>query len=168
MLDRRQSISNGVATRFAPLRRRTLSGLLLLLCVGAISGCGALSPSPTVRAQQPAPTIAHPFHATVKTLDSAFIVTLDITPNRSGPNVFMVQVRDTHTGKPATPVAITLYFTMQDMPMGTDSITLHAEGNGLFSATSNDLSMVGRWAIGMTIQTPDQRIHKAGVSFLTS
>ena len=142
--------------------------LLLLLCVGAISGCGALAPSPTARAQQPLPAIAHPFHATMKTLDGAFIVALDITPNRSGPNVFMVQVRDSRTGKPATPVAITLYFTMQDMPMGTDSITLHVGGSGLFSATSNDLSMGGHWAISMTIQTPDQRIHKAGVRVLTS
>ena len=168
MLGRRQSISDGAATWLAPSRRSTLLSLLLLLCVGGISGCGALAPSPTVRAQQPTPTIAHPFHATMKTLDGAFIVTLDITPNRSGPNVFMVQVRNSHTGKPATPVAITLYFTMQDMPMGTDSITLHPGGSGLFSATSNDLSMGGHWAIGMTIQTPDQRLHKAGLRFLTS
>ena len=95
-------------------------------------------------------------------------MTLDITPNRSGPNVFTVQVMDNHTEKLAGRLNITLYTTMQDMAMGTDSITLHADENGNYSATSDNLSMSGHWAIGIAIQTPDHALHKAGVSLVTS
>jgi len=68
----------------------------------------------------------------------------------------------------ATHVVITLYTTMQDMPMGTDSVVLRAEGGGQFSATSDILSMGGHWALGITIQTANHVIHKAGVSLLLS
>ncbi len=139
-------------------------GILLLLCIPVISSCGASSPAPTTPVQPSSPASAHPFHATVKTFDGAFTVTLAITPNRSGPNLFTVQVKNAHSGKPATQVVITLYTTMQDMAMGTDSILLHPDGDGLFSVTGNNLDMEGHWAIGMTIQTPDHVIHKAGVS----
>jgi len=93
------------------------------------------------------------------------MVTLDITPNRSGANIFQLRVMNNQTGKPASHVTITLYTTMQDMAMGTDSIGLHADGAGYFSSPSNNLSMAGHWAIGIAIQTSDRVIHKAGVSF---
>jgi len=142
---------------------------LLFLCVSVTSSCGPSSSSATTVGQPPQPSAdAHPFHDTFKTLDGDFTITLDITPNRSGINVFMAQVMDTRTKTSAAHIAITLYTTMQDMPMGTDSILLRAGNNGQFSATSNTLSMDGHWAIGITIQTPDHIIHKAGVSLLTS
>jgi hypothetical protein len=140
----------------------------MILCIGIISGCGAPSQASSTPTQQSSPAAAHSFQATVKTLDGAFRVTLAITPDSSGPNVFTVHVQNTRTGQPLAQAVITLYFTMQTMLMGTDSITLRAQGNGRFSAASGDLSMAGRWAIGMTIQTPDRRIHKAGVSLVTS
>ncbi len=43
----------------------------------------------------------------------------------------MVRVVDNRTGKPAVHVDITLYTTMQDMAMGTDSMVLHADGKGI-------------------------------------
>lgn len=105
---------------------------LLFLCVGVIPGCGAPSSPTTAVGQQTYPSVAaHPFHDTVKTLDGDFTITLDITPNRSGTNVFRASVIATRTNTPATHITITLYTTMQDMPMGTDSITLRAEGNGV-------------------------------------
>lgn len=154
--------------RFALLRWEPAWCLLLFLCLGVISGCGTVS-SPTTTLRQPPPTaVAQPFHGTVKTLDGDFTVTLDITPNRSGPNVFTVRVMDDHTGKLASHVNITLYTTMQDMAMGTDSITLRADEKGDYSATSDNLSMSGHWAIGIAIQTPDHALHKAGVSLVTA
>jgi hypothetical protein len=154
--------------RFALLRWKLAWCLLLFLCLSVISGCGPSS-SPTTTLHQPSPTaVAQPFHSTVKTLDGDFTVTLAVTPNRSGPNVFTVSVVDDHTGKPVTRVTITLYTTMQDMAMGTDAIALHADGKGQFSATSDDLSMDGHWAIGIAIQTPDHALHKAGVSLVTA
>ena len=138
---------------------------LLVLYLSILSGCGTSS-TPIIQ-QQPQPTaVARPFHATVQTFDGDFTVTLDITPNHSGVNMFMAQVRDNHANQPATHVRIMLYTTMQDMDMGTDSLALHDDGMGQFSATSTNLSMGGHWAIGITISTADHIIHKAGVSFV--
>jgi hypothetical protein len=146
-----------------------------LIILVLLSGCGTLSSggtstlatTPTPLPSFPQPTVdAGPFHTVVQTFDGDFTVTLAITPNRSGPNQFQAQVMDNHTRKPAIYIIMRLYTTMQDMPMGTDSIVLHAGGGGQFSATSAVLSMGGHWAIGITIQTADHVIHKAGVSFV--
>lgn len=139
-----------------------------MFCVGLIGGCGALSSSSSTPARQSSPVVAQQFHDTVKTLDGTLSVTLDITPGHAGPNVFVIRVQNIRTGQQVTRATVTLYFTMQDMSMGTDSIALRAQGKDMFSATSADLSMGGHWAIGITIQTPDQRVHKAGISLVTS
>jgi copper transport protein len=81
--------------------------------------------------------------------------------------VFTASVLDNHTTQPATHVDVTLYTTMQDMAMGTDSIVLHATTNGQFSTTSNNLNMRGHWGLAIAIQTPDHVIHKAGVNLVT-
>jgi predicted small lipoprotein YifL len=168
MHDQRPSRKNGAGA----LRERqgciVLWSILLLLCVSALASCGATPPATIAPAQKLQPTqAAQPFHAAVRTLDGDFTVSLAITPNRSGTNVFKVHVLDTHTDKPATHAKITLYTTMQDMPMGTDSILLHTDGRGLFSATGDNLSMGGHWAIGITLQLSDHSIHKAGVNLVT-
>ena len=75
---------------------------------------------------------------------------------------------DNQTKQPVTHIVITLYTTMQDMPMGTNSIVLHDDGNGQFSATSDNLIMGGKWAIGITIIRSDHIIHKAGVMSLVT
>lgn len=151
---------------------RLLEAFVILLGINALSGCGAsASATPVSTPTSPShvqPTVlAHPFSTTVRTLDGDFSLTLSITPNRSGPNRFSAQVIDSHSNKPAEHITVTLYTTMQDMPMGTDSIVLGAEGDGQFSATSEALSMEGHWAIGIAIQTADHVIHKAGVSLVT-
>lgn len=136
---------------------------LLFLSLSLLGGCGTTHTA-TVHTQ-PSPTAtASPFHTTVQTFDRVFTLTLTISPNRSGINRFTMQVRN-QAGKPAEHVEVTLYTTMQDMFMGTDSVVLRAEGPGQFSATSNVLGMGGRWAIGIIIQTTDHVLHKAGVMF---
>lgn len=140
---------------------------MLFLCVSTISSCGSPSSPTTAIGQHPqSPAVTLPFHGMVTTLDGDFTITLDITPDHSGTNTFLARVMDTHTHVPAAHVSITLYTTMQDMAMGTDSIILRATGNGQFSTTSNTLSMGGHWAIGIAIQTADHQIHKVGVSLL--
>jgi len=169
MCDRRPSPTDGISIWTLLLRRKVVWSILLLLCVSVISGCGsAPPPSPALRQVLPTPQATHPFHETLETSDGAFTIMLDITPNRSGTNVFLARVLDNRTGKPAAHVIITLYTTMQDMAMGTDSIVLHADGNGQFSATSDNLSMAGHWAIGIAIQASDHTMHQAGVSFVTA
>lgn len=150
---------------------RVVQICVLFFGLGVLSSCGASAPiaTTTTTLPRPQPTIsAGPFHTTVQTFDGDFTLTLDITPNRSGPNRFNMLVMDNNTHTMATHVVITLYTTMQDMPMGTDSVVLHAEGGGKFSATSDVLSMGGHWALGITIQTTNHIIHKAGVSLILS
>lgn len=167
MLDRRQLNNDGAEMWHRSLHWKPVWLLLVFLFASVITGCGPSAASTTTVGLHPQlSVVTHPFHETVKTFDGDFTFTLDITPDRSGTNVFKVQVMDTLTHTPATHIIITLYATMQDMPMGTDSIILHAGDNGYFSMTSNALSMGGHWAIGITIQTPDHTIHKAGVRLL--
>lgn len=151
-----------------PLRKWTW-GLVLLLCATFIASCGASPSSAQTLSSTPQATPGTgPFHATIQTFDGAFAITLDINPTQVGSNTFMLSVLDRHTAQPATSVDVMLYTTMQDMAMGTDSFTLHSDGNGKFSATSGNLDMGGHWAIGITITTPDRVIHQAGVKLVIS
>lgn len=153
------------AGRWLALANGKLVGcLLLFFCVGLSSGCGAAQTVAQHTDSRPTPAIS-PFRATIQTFDASFTLLLAITPNHSGVNFFTLRVVD-RAGKPVNNVKVTLYTTMQDMPMGTDSVVLRADGPGQFSATSNVLSMSGHWAIGITVQTADQVLHKAGVSFV--
>src|SRR3979411_1611690 len=94
--------------RFAFPRWKPVWDIVLLLCVSAISGCGATPSSISAIRQQPQPTVvAQPFHATVKTFDGDFTLTLTITPNRSGTNVFTASVMDSRADRLATHVDIT-------------------------------------------------------------
>jgi copper transport protein len=170
MFEREKAPDRQPGWRLVAGYRKWLAILVFLTISGVLSGCGAsaLAPTPTPLLSRPQPiTSTGPFHTTAQTFDGDFTITLDITPNHSGPNQFKVQVMDNHAHKIATHVTITLYTTMQDMPMGTDSVVLQAEEGGKFSATSNVLSMGGHWAIGITVQTGDHVIHKAGVNIVT-
>ncbi len=138
--------------------------LILFFGMCIISSCGT-SRAPVLQTRPQPVATTSPFHATTRTFDGNFTLTLTITPNHSGTNSFTMQVAD-RAGKPAEHIAVTLYTTMQDMLMGTDSVALRANGPGQFSATSNVLSMGGHWAIGIVIQTADHLLHKAGVRFV--
>lgn len=138
--------------------------LILFFCLSMICSCGTTHPSALQKNPPPAATVA-PFHATTRTFDGDFTLLLVITPDHSGTNSFTIQVTD-RAGQPADHVKVTLYTTMQDMRMGTDSIEMSADGRGHFRATSNVLSMGGHWAIGIVVQTTDSTLHKAGVTIL--
>lgn len=143
---------------------KLIVSLILFFCVSIISSCGTGHTPVLQKRPQPAATVS-PFHATTRTFDGNFTLTLTITPNHAGANSFTMQVTD-RAGQPAKHIAVTLYTTMQDMLMGTDSVALRSNGPGQFSATSNVLSMGGHWAIGIVIQTADHLLHKAGVRFV--
>src|SRR5690242_16833247 len=64
---------------------------LLLISGGCLGGCGANASAITSPPAFPTPqptVIAGPFRTLVQTLDGAFTIELDITPNRSGANHF--------------------------------------------------------------------------------
>jgi len=91
---------------------------------------------------------------------------LTLNPNRFGTNVFTVSVVDNNTHAPTTNVGVSLYTTMLDMDMGTDSINLLPDGKGHFSA-DGDLSMSGHWQVRIQIRTSDNTLHEAKVDFIT-
>jgi copper transport protein len=51
--------------------------------------------------------------------------------------------------------------------MGTDTINLLPDGKGHFSA-NGDFSMGGKWQIRVQLRTPDDTLHEATVTLLTS
>lgn len=99
----------------------------------------------------------HLFVATKQTSDAQLAVTLSLTPDRFGPNVFTVTVLD-QQGRPTKLRSVSLSTTMLDMDMGTDTIELSPETPGHFSGTGS-LSMTGDWHIRVLIRTLDGKIH---------
>jgi copper transport protein len=149
------------------LRWEPLLGVAVLVCVGLLNVFGGtLSPTTAAQQSEPPTATAPPFHATAKTKDGELTVTLSINPNRAGPNGFQVSVADTRTGAPVTNVGVSLYTTILDMDMGTDTVNLQPDGKGHFSATG-DLVMGGHWQIRIQVRTLDNTLHEATVKVLT-
>jgi len=145
------------------LRWEPLLGVAVLVCVGLMNVfAGTLSPT-SAQQQQPTGNVK-PFNTTVKTTDSKFTIILNVNPNRFGTNIFSVSVVDNSTGKLTTNVGVSLYTTMLDMDMGTDTVNLLPDGKGHFSARG-DLSMGGNYQIRIQIRTPNNTLHEARVQF---
>jgi copper transport protein len=148
------------------LRWEPVLGVGVVICVGLMNVfAGTLSPI-AVSQQQQAGSKPQPYTATAPTKDGKFRVTLSVNPNRFGTNVFTVSAVDTATGKAATNIGVSLYTTMLDMDMGTDTINLLPDGKGHFSGTG-DLSMPGNWEIRIQIRTPDATLHETSVKLVT-
>jgi len=148
------------------LRWEPLLGVAVIACVGLMNVfAGTLSP--IAAPQQPTTTHAPTsYNTTVKTSDNKFTVSLNINPNRFGTNIFKVTVIDNKTGKPATDVGVSLYTTMLDMDMGTDTVNLLPDGKGHFSA-QGDLGMGGNWQIRIQIRTIDNTLHETKIHVFT-
>ena len=127
---------------------------------------GTLSPIAVAPQQQQTGSKPQPFTSSARTTDGKFTVTLSVNPNRFGTNVFTVSAVDTTTNTPATNIGVSLYTTMLDMDMGTDTVNLLPDGKGHFSG-SGDLSMPGNWEIRIQIRTPDATLHEARVKLVT-
>ena len=149
------------------LRWEPVLGVGVLICVGLINVfAGTLSPIAATQQQQQTGSKPQLYTTTTPTKDGKFKVTLSVNPNRFGTNVFTVSSIDTATGKPVTNIGVSLYTTMLDMDMGTDTINLQPDGKGHFSG-SGDLTMPGNWEIRIQIRTPDANLHEASVKLVT-
>jgi len=145
-----------------------LLGVAVLICVGLMNVfAGTLSPTTNAQSQQPSTTgTTSAFTTSVRTSDNDFTVTLVVTPNQAGPNVFRVSVVETKTDAPVTKVGVALNTTHLDMDMGTDNVNLQPDGKGHFSATG-DLVMGGHWQIRIQLRTLDNKLHEAIVKLTT-
>jgi copper transport protein len=148
-----------------------LLGTAIIVCValmnvftGSLTATGASSSS---NAANPAPS--KPYTSSAQTTDGQYLIALNISPNRFGPNVFTATITNAQTGSRLASdqvTEVTVYTTMLDMDMGTDSTLLQAHGNGSFSATV-DLVMSGNWGIEIQFRTTDQKLHEANFKILT-
>ena len=155
-------LTTGTRHLIGVLRWEPLLGVGVLICVGLMNAfAGTLSP---IAPPQQAPAHTKPFSTTVKTSDNKFTITFNVNPDRFGTNIFTVSVVDDSTGKPTRNVGVSLYTTMLDMDMGTDTVNLLPDGKGHFSA-SGDLAMSGHWQIRIQIRTPNNTLHEAKVDF---
>ena len=149
------------------LRWEPVLGVGVIICVGLINVfAGTLSPIAVAQQQQQPASKPQPYTTTAPTKDGKFMVTLSVNPNRFGTNVFTVSAVDTATGKQATNIGVSLYTTMLDMDMGTDTVNLLPDGKGHFSG-SGDLAMPGNWEIRIQIRTPDATLHETSVKLVT-
>ena len=118
------------------LRWEPVLGVGVIICVGLMNVfAGTLSPIAVAQQQQQTGTKPQPYTTTAPTKDGKFKVTLSVNPNRFGTNVFTVSAVDAATGKPATNIGVSLYTTMLDMDMGTDTVNLLPDGKGHFSGS---------------------------------
>ena len=164
---REQRLAKGTKRLSTVLRWEPLLGIGVLICVGLMNVfAGTLSPIAVAQQQQPTTSKPGPFNGTVTTTDNTYTVKLNVNPNTFGTNVFTVTVIDNATGKPATNVGVSLYTTMLDMDMGTDTVNLQPDGKGHFSAPG-DLSMAGDWSVRIQIRTPDNKLHEGTIKLFT-
>ena len=162
---REERLTRGTLRLMKLLRWEPVLGVAVLVCVGLLNVFGGtLLPATTTQPQ----TVGQskPFNTSFQTTDDKFTVTLNINPNRFGTNVFTVSVVDNKTHAPTTSVGVSLYTTMLEMDMGTDSINLLPDWKGHFSA-NGDLSMSGHWQVRIQIRTSDNTLHEAKVDFIT-
>lgn len=146
-------------------------GIAILMCVGLMNVfAGTLAPvAPSTTLHQQPSAIQQPFYATIKTFDREFTVTLEISPNQLGTNVFTVGVANLHTGEVVTNIKVDVNTEMQDMDMGIGFILLKPDGHERFTARG-DLAMSGHWQIIVQISTPNDpyHVHEAYVTLVTS
>ena len=162
---REERLARGTLRLMKILRWEPLLGVAVLVCVGLLNVFGGTL-LPATAAQPQTVGQSKPFNTSTQTTDKKFTVTPNIDPNRFGTNVFTVSVVDNSVHAPTTKVGVSLYTTMLDMDMGTDSINLPPDGKGHFSA-NGDLSMSGHWQVRIQIRTPDNTLHEAKVDFFT-
>lgn len=151
------------------LRWEPWLGMAVIVCVGLMNVfAGTLTPTSAAPPSGATSPVAGAFHSTAQTDDGKYSVTINISPNRFGTNVFTVQLTNVKTGKTLgqNEAGVTVYTTILDMDMGKDSLPLLPDGKGGFSG-SGDLAMGGNWNIEVQFRTLDNLLHAANFRIYT-
>ena len=166
---REKHLTRGITYLARMLRWESWLGVAVLVCAGLMNVfAGTLVPINTVSQQSGANGApAGAFTSTARASDGTYRVTLTISPNRFGSNVFTVQVINVQSGKTPGPneISVSVSLTMLDMDMGTDSLDLLPDGKGGFSG-SHDLFMSGNWDLKVQIRTQN-KVHTATFQLFT-
>ena len=149
------------------LRFEPILGVAVLLCVGLMNVfAGTLAPVATAPQAQQQTAITASQSYTALTSDHMLNVTLKITPDVAGPNLFIVTVQNAITHKAMTDVSVVVTISSLDMDMGTAIVSAPPAGKGSFKATSN-LLMGGNWQVRIQLRTPDHVNHVAIIKVVT-
>lgn len=159
---REERVAAGTARMTRVLSWEPWLGVAVLVCVGLLNVfAGTLTPTNAAAAPQgtSGPT-AGAFTNTANTDDGKFKVTLTVSPDRFGTNVFTVQVVNIQTGKTLGPndVGVSIYTTTLDMDMGSNSVDLQGNSQGVFTG-NGDLAMGGNWDVRVQLRTLDNQLH---------
>lgn len=160
---REERVAAGTARMTRVLSWEPWLGVAVLVCVGLLNVfAGTLTPTNAAAAPQAGtsgPT-AGAFTNTANTDDGKFKVTLTVSPDRFGTNVFTVQVVNIQTGKTLGPndVGVSIYTTTLDMDMGSNSVDLQGNSQGVFTG-NGDLAMGGNWDVRVQLRTLDNQLH---------
>lgn len=151
------------------LRWEPVMGVAVLVCVGLLNVFGGTLTPIAAAAPTASPTAGptQALHVSAHTSDNLFTITLQITPGQVGSNAFLATIQERASEKVVTNAQVTLSLSDLDMDMGTQTITLQADGKGHFSGLGDFLmggTSGGHWQIHFQIRTPDQQLHQGTVN----
>ena len=140
----------------AALLRRLVTGEVLLV-VSAIVAAAVLSslPPPPKALASTGGAVAHvgPGPVTRVVNKNGYRLQVQVTPNRAAAvNTFSLRI--TKDGKPVRRATVLTGFSMLDMEMGTQKITLEEKAPGLYERVAPALIMVGHWGISFEVTPP--------------
>ncbi len=137
------------------LRYEAGISVLILLCVALLATfAGTLQPPPPIAARS---TSAPQGFLQTQTVNG-YSVTLQVTPDRFGPNTFTIHVT-TQQGQPVKGAAVLVITEMLDMDMGTDAFQVQplsgSEGNAF--GGQDVLTMEGHWKVVIKMLPPNSQ-----------
>ncbi|PLT31148.1 copper resistance protein CopC [Peribacillus deserti] len=100
-----------------------------------------------------------------KTLESGNRISFQITPNRTGENVFEVTLSDPNGETIKNIEQATLKFESLDMEMAEQTVTLNKMADGKYAYKGMDLNMEGKWTL--TVHVLTKNLETMDAEFIT-
>nr|WP_238533086.1 CopD family protein [Bacillus methanolicus] len=101
----------------------------------------------------PATASPGPFDQTKRTVDNGYHVSLHISPDKEGVNVFKVELKDKSGRAPTNIEQVTLTFSSADVQAGESTMIVPNAAPGVFQTEGMHLNMAGRWNVRVHVLT---------------
>ncbi|OIK09082.1 hypothetical protein BIV60_24865 [Bacillus sp. MUM 116] len=134
------------AINFVKGRKRNKKGLSGTIWSELLIGCVILILSVLLTNLPTAMSAPGPFQET-KTAGQGNQVTLRVTPNVIGENLFEVTLKDNNGQQMKGIDQVTLTLTSLDMDMGVNTVTLKKKAEGKYTLKSMGFNMAGNWKV---------------------
>jgi copper transport protein len=151
------------------LRREAVVGAAILLCVALLAAfAGSLTPAAAAGASSGGGSSSGAFISAPQTVQG-LTLTLKVTPNAFGTNMFTVTVLDAQQ-HPVNGASVLIATESLDMDMGVQTAQLQPVGPsapGAYSGQS-DLTMAGHWRVTVKVLPPNSTQFALAVFTLTA